>query len=357
MNKRLVFLMPHIEKNVFAAEALVERQNLYSSYFAKARGDKFEKSLVLYSGTSQPIRSRSFDYIEPIWLGSAKLSNLAFFIKSLKQIQLIAQNQRIILIAGTPFQPLLIARLLSSRFRSVLIQVSIHGELGGVKQNYLKFKFLKSQLKRVSGIRFVSRTQREEFNQELKIDLVPSVVTPVPIEVNTEPVSVKPENLTLAFVGRVHAERDPVLWAEIAHSLPKKKKLIVGDGPLLNSMKEALPDAEFLGNLSNREIDKAWSRVGVLLSTAPFESYGLAVREALLHGVPVVARESAGVRDLALKFPKLVRLFHEASEASKLIESIEIDPPKLEEFVFFRDWFIKEQNESLQNLANLWDLI
>ena len=37
-----------------------------------------------------------------------------------------------------------------------------------------------------------------------------------------------------------------------------------------------------------------WPRVGILLSLAPAESYGLTMREAIVHGVPVLAVNSVG---------------------------------------------------------------
>jgi glycosyltransferase involved in cell wall biosynthesis len=41
-----------------------------------------------------------------------------------------------------------------------------------------------------------------------------------------------------------------------------------------------------------------WARIDLILSLAPSESYGRAMREALLFGVPVLAIESSGVKEL-----------------------------------------------------------
>ncbi len=98
-----------------------------------------------------------------------------------------------------------------------------------------------------------------------------------------------------------------------------------------------------------------WPRINVLLSTAPYESYGLTIREALLHGVPVVAKTSAGVRELASRFPKLVRLFEERTQATALINDLLHSPPTKDEFDSFKDWFVGKQEESLRALAELWD--
>jgi len=163
------------------------------------------------------------------------------------------------------------------------------------------------------------------------------------------------KRISLGFVGRVHEERDPLSWAAIANSLPDMPKLVVGDGPLLNEMRMRLKKGEFTGALNSAELEKIWPRINVLLSTAPYESYGLTIREALLHGVPVVAKTSAGVRELASRFPKLVRSFEEPSQAITLIVELFDSPPSKSEFSSFKEWFVESQQESLRALAKLWD--
>jgi glycosyltransferase involved in cell wall biosynthesis len=353
MTSQLVFLMPKVERNVFSADALLARQDLYASYFAKEIGESFQKALVLYSGTEKPIQSHQFEFIEPIWLGNAKIGILAFSRESLKQIRML-KNKRLILVAGTPFQPLLAARLISSRIKNAAIQVSIHGEIGAIKKSYIKYLFLKTQLKSVAGIRFVSAAQKRDFYSEVALSPVPDVVTPVPIDSNTLTFVSKPHISTLAFVGRVHVERNPMLWVEIAKRLPAMKKVVIGEGDLAAEMKSALQEGRFFGQLDRAELEKAWSQIGVLLSTAPHESYGLSIREALLHNVPVVVKNSAGARELAEKFPKLVKLFDNADQAVPLIQELNASQPADKEFAAFKEWFLHEQNISLQALARLW---
>jgi glycosyltransferase involved in cell wall biosynthesis len=353
MKKRLIFLMPRIERNVFSAQELLDRQNFYASYFANEMGENFEKASVLYSGTDSPLPVREYEFINPVWIGPPNTGLLTFLKKSLFHLKQLNQN-RFVLIAGTPFQPLFLARAISLLIKHASIQVSIHGEIKGIKLSPLKYRFLKSQIGKVSGIRFVSKVQKEEFIKEIRIGNKPSVVTPVPIEVKQlKRVSVK-KNQALGFVGRIHRERDPLLWAEIANELREMKHVIIGAGPLELEMKRSVNNGDFYGHLERKELMDSWSGISVLLSTAPHESYGLSTREALLSGIPVVARNNAGSKELAEKFPDLIRLFEEKNEAVLSIRYFNENPPDIGAFTKFRTWFIQEQENSLQNLAKLW---
>jgi glycosyltransferase involved in cell wall biosynthesis len=353
VKRQLIFLLPRIDKNVFSAQALLARQDLYASYLANRQGGSYQKAIAFYSGTDAPVDTHLFNFIKPIWLGTANLNLFSFFIKSIQSLKRI-KDTRFILIAGTPFQPLMIARLINSRLSNSAIQVSIHGELASVRKSSFKYLFLKGQLSKVSRLRFVSEAQQNDFCKESTFAAIPSVITPVPIKIDPTLVN-SDKRRNLGFVGRIHKERDPLSWVAIANSLPDMPKLVVGEGPLLDEMKADLKGGEFTGALDSAQLESVWPRINVLLSTAPYESYGLTIREALLHGVPVVAKNSAGARELASRFPKLVRLFEEGTQATALIHDLLHSPPTKDEFDSFKDWFVGKQEESLRALAELWD--
>ena len=113
-----------------------------------------------------------------------------------------------------------------------------------------------------------------------------------------------------------------------------------------------------MGHLSEKELKKVWREVGVLVSTAPAESYGRVMREALVAGIPVWATKSSGVEDLiskagkdAVKILDLTKSNHELSvELDQLLKS------KVP--LSFRKQFIKDNSTYAQLLAKSWvDLI
>ena len=130
--------------------------------------------------------------------------------------------------------------------------------------------------------------------------------------------------------------------------------IVAGDGAGLERMKSALPEGKFLGHLPRKEINTLWREIGVLLSTAPYESYGLSMREALLNGVPVVSRDNAGARELKKLAPDLISIYgnyeHAQSEIYRFLEN----RPSPASFESFSATFEREQSKSLQNLALAW---
>jgi glycosyltransferase involved in cell wall biosynthesis len=140
--------------------------------------------------------------------------------------------------------------------------------------------------------------------------------------------------------------------------------LVAGSGPdearFLKEIKELLPKSKvrFLGQLSENELKKVWKNVGVLLSTAPAESYGRVMREALVAGVPVWATKSSGVEDLISNAGKeAVKLLDLTKSSYEL--SVEFDQLiKAKVPLRFRKQFIKDNSTYAQLLAKSWvDLI
>ena len=113
-----------------------------------------------------------------------------------------------------------------------------------------------------------------------------------------------------------------------------------------------------MGHLSEKELKKVWREIGILVSTAPAESYGRVMREALVAGVPVWATKSSGVEDLISKAGKdtvkildLTKSNHELSkEFDQLLKS--------KVSLSFRKQFIKDNSTYAQLLVKSWvDLI
>lgn len=355
MKSRLVFFMPKIDRDFFLTESLLERQNLYTSPLSEIQGNLFMRALLLYSGETIDTQKLNLKNLQVRRICSSRTNIFHFAFKCLSELRGVGAK-KFIFVAGTPFQPLLVSKILHLFFPKSKVQVSIHGEVGGIKSNRIKSVFFRTLIGRVDAIRFVSDEQRRSFLREYSISHIPNVVAPVPIEIAAPLIKIKSVR-SLGFVGRIHTERDPWLWAQIAEGFPDLEKIIVGEGPLRADFQALIPMASFYGQLKGSQLSQAWDDIGILLSTAPYESYGLALRESLLNGVPVVARSSAGARELEREFPNIVKLFNSKEEAVHHISCFMQKPPDLEEFYGFRKWFAAKQDSSLMALAHLWDSI
>ena len=349
-----IVVLPNADDVITPLVDLLERQDLYFSQYKKEVSTR-QKPIVFFTSKNPSIPKVDLKYTEAMQIGNAKTRwlSLPFHIRRvLKQKDLYPT----FIVAGTPFQPFLIAMLLRLFFPRTKIHVSIHGELQGIKSGrfsgFVKFQFLLRFIRYAHIIRFVSERQAQAFtfllHPEQKV-----VVVPVPIRIVTQNVAVS-RGTALAFLGRIHGERGIEEWVKVASALPELPLLIMGDGPEIDIMKAHLPKADFRGFLKPDEVESLWKEVGVLLSTAPFESYGLAMREALLHGVPVVSRSTAGAKELQELAPNLVSLYSNPDDAPNLIQGFLNNPPSSDLFGKFAQEFLTKQEGELRDLAFVW---
>lgn len=103
--------------------------------------------------------------------------------------------------------------------------------------------------------------------------------------------------LIVGFVGRLapekHVERLAVLSGRDDVQL-----VIVGDGPQRRVLEGLMPDAVFTGELGGLELARAHASLDVFVHAGEHETFCQAVQEALASGVPAIAPDAGGPRDL-----------------------------------------------------------
>ncbi len=353
MKKVPIVLLPDIEEASTPVSELLARQELYLSQYMKLT-ESNDKAIVFISGLASH-QFPTYSSFEVVLLGSRKISSPRFALSLLQKIQ-ERDIKPAFIVAGTPFKPYLISLILKVFKKGTKIQVSVHGELDGIRAGgilgFLRFQFLRFTINRANLIRFVSPIQAEQFRHLINSGKE-TVITPVPVDTQKRDQKVGSER-SVGFVGRIHAERGVDDWVRIVKGLNDVSVIVAGDGAGLERMKSALPEGKFLGHLPQKEINTLWREIGVLLSTAPYESYGLSMREALLNGVPVVSRDNAGARELKKLAPDLISIYgndeHARSEIYRFLEN----RPSPASFESFSAIFEREQSKSLQNLALAW---
>ena len=281
-----------------------------------------------------------------------------------------------LLVVGDPwesvFSAIILNRLLKKR---IPIQIQLHGDIANPAwkrislQNRIRFNLAKFSMRKASGIRAVSNSQALKIAKIFKIKKAQISVIPVPINnlrLISTIISKRPK--TLGLIGRIHNDRGIYNFIKLIKSLTVVREdfnvVIAGGGPdesrFLEKINALIPKIKikFLGHLSEKELKKVWKEIGVLVSTAPAESYGRVMREALVAGVPVWATKSSGVEDLisqagkdAVKILDLTKSSHELSkEFDQLLKS------KIPQS--FRKQFVKDNSTYAQLLAKSWvDLI
>ena len=96
-------------------------------------------------------------------------------------------------------------------------------------------------------------------------------------------------------VGRIAVEKN--IEAFLSLDLPGTK-VVVGDGPALNSLKRAYPQAHFLGVLSGEALASAYAASDVMVFPSLTDTFGNVLLEALASGLPVAAFPVTGPKDV-----------------------------------------------------------
>lgn len=223
-----------------------------------------------------------------------------------------------VLVAGDPWESSLCAYLLKSTFFTMAkVQVQIHGDIGNKTwihltfRNFLRSKLAKLTLQFADQLRTVSKKQTENLISKYRVSDLKCRVIPVPSLFSTTvdiPFEPRSSTRTIGFVGRLQSDRGINNFLDLVEKLQSAELtfsiIVAGDGPERNSFEDNLrkmfrpENVKFLGNLNQTEMESVWSQIGILVSTAPTESFGRAIREAIAWGVPVWATPSSGVSDI-----------------------------------------------------------
>lgn len=146
--------------------------------------------------------------------------------------------------------------------------------------------------------------QAESFPCE-KIFVATNAVTSKPTSQMKERPSEFDPSPTVLFVGRLQARKriDNLLTA--CAKLPQRKRptlRIVGDGParleFQQMAQEIFPTAEFPGAMYGPALDKYFAEADLFVLPG---SGGLAVQEAMAHGLPIIVAEGDGTQEDLVK--------------------------------------------------------
>lgn len=100
----------------------------------------------------------------------------------------------------------------------------------------------------------------------------------------------------LLCVSRVSPEKNLEDFFNLP--MPGMKKIMVGDGPYLNTYKEKYPNVEFVGKKTGKELADYYRRASVFVFPSCTDTFGVVMIEAMSCGVPVAAYPVTGPIDV-----------------------------------------------------------
>ena len=110
------------------------------------------------------------------------------------------------------------------------------------------------------------------------------------------------EEPILLFAGRISKEKGvfelPVIFRKAKEKISGLHMLIAGTGPAENDLKKAFPEAEFSGWIDHDQLPEIYSRADLLVLPSRFDTFSCVVLESLSCGLPVIAYNTKGPKDI-----------------------------------------------------------
>ncbi len=99
---------------------------------------------------------------------------------------------------------------------------------------------------------------------------------------------------TIITVARVSKDKNLDDFCRV----PGYRKIVVGDGPYLNTLKTKYPDVEFAGYIPHNRLKDIYTEAQVFVFPSKFDTFGLVILEAMACGLPVVGYNVPSPKDI-----------------------------------------------------------
>ncbi|MCC8155261.1 MAG: glycosyltransferase [Tannerellaceae bacterium] len=124
---------------------------------------------------------------------------------------------------------------------------------------------------------------------------------PRPVD-KTNVFGVPADRPVLLYVGRISHEKGVMELPELYHYLQEKdgtiEMVIVGKGPALTELREALPEAIYMDWVPQDKLPEIYTSADLLVLPSRFDTFCNVVLESLSCGLPVVAYNCKGPKDI-----------------------------------------------------------
>ena len=104
------------------------------------------------------------------------------------------------------------------------------------------------------------------------------------------------------YVGRVSKEKGalelPHIYKLVKKAIPDVAFLVVGKGPASKQLKKEMPEGDYLDWVSHEQLPAIYSAADILVFPSKFDTFSCVVLESLRCGLPVVAYNTKGPKDI-----------------------------------------------------------
>ena len=113
---------------------------------------------------------------------------------------------------------------------------------------------------------------------------------------------IKEHEILVGFVGRMVWEKAVATWGDVVERLESSgrpiRSIMIGSGPALAPMQQRLKNTIFPGYMPHDTLATAFASMDVFLYPSLSETFGCVTLEAMASGVPPIAADATGSRDI-----------------------------------------------------------
>ena len=315
---------PRLWANSDSISDLIYRFDSYANALDKLSNGKHK--LTILGMASEGTQLKNFPnsrYLIVLIFKKNLLGRMKLFMQL---IRLISKER--VAIAGDPFVSFWILWMMKLFFvRKLQIQISIHGlplSKSGPRGFSLRLLALRSCSQKADSIRVVSDHLKELLQNSWGISRNKIFIAPIPVRI-APVLHVVPRRKEILIVGRLHEERGVLLSLEIGLRVLVENSdtslVLIGDGPLKSKVESLVLKSNvggrvnLIGQLPHSEVLERMAQSLVLLSSAPEEGFGLAIREAAYSGLSVVALRNLGTIEAERELAPILSVFSTPGEA------------------------------------------
>ncbi len=364
-----IFVQAGLGKNAQPIEELCARWDHYGKTLNLLTGGEVQKLIVFLPLSSGFRDLPHFQNLELHFVQDSMFGRLVLLYKLHQRIGTL-KPKLVTLVAGDLFVSPLITQILRVFSKKCIkVQIQFHGasyakQPFGLRSRF-KFLLMKLAVSSSDSIRIVSKFQQNEIEKLNGQNSTEFVVSPIPISLAKIPTSRSShQGLSLLVLGRLHPERGidkivQLIELTISHNLECTFD-VVGDGPLKKLFEPYVniqnsPTKVILHGVKNElEVSRFLAASDLLISLAQEEGYGLALREALLSGVHVIARRNSGTEEVLAAFPGQIDLVENVSDAFDFIQRF--SPMNIDqgELIKIRNTQEKLDAKNVESLVASW---
>lgn len=362
-----IFINPNLESSAEDPGDLLARFNKYGEILQVQTNGRIQK-LFMFTGSQRVERKlEKYPNLELIQVGNHSRNFLSFGIRTALKFRKMKLMPGILISADLYFA--FCATLVVYFFirPSQGIQISFHGSfsnsLDGRLKAQMRKRYLEFVIQKASSVRVVSPQLLQELNSSFDLSRKKIFVAPVPVSLPPLNPAVSRSKI-IAFVGRIHHERGLEQWVSMIRQLNLIRKdflcLVVGDGEGAKNFEQQLSEVlprkrlKFAGKLNRIEVFKYLSEIQIVLSTAPSEGFGVAIREAMSAGTFVCASRTPVTSELDSRFPKLMFTYDSETDGVNQLNNLLDQRHDAAEVFSFRENLEKQNESNLEILIQSW---